>query len=372
MVHIPLTPALAALLTTLLACCSPDVVEQHADHLDKPSYHDYGTLPLGTKKTHDIEIPIPSNEHGDVIVADSFHGNCSCSIGMVMIAGPAGRTRAVYGLPDDQRKVGKGEKVILRLTLDTKDMEPVDVPRTRSVGSIRFQLVSGDDHARYESKYIQFDYGVKTPIKVAPVAHVDFGFLPLCRTFPQTLELSSNLPGETMQLGEISVSHDCITAKLEGEGDKRLLKVKITPTRNLERQIRGGIAMPTGRADYPFLRIGVSGTFVGDIQYMPAETLSFDMFDFRKTKEQFVNLLDHDSTRPSEFVIRSFNDKNGNDISKHFNVEFQPLSGRQIRVNVKYLGTMGGMRMGGELSLAKTEGGPQVARLMVSGYNSAR
>ena len=130
--------------------------------------------------------------------------------------------------------------------------------------------------------------------------------------------------------------------------------------------------MSTGRAEYPHLRILVTGTFVGNIQYMPAETLAYNMFDFRKPKERFVNLIDHDVRRQPEFVVKSFKDTNGNDMSEHFNVEFQPLSGRKIRVIVKYLGTLGGLRMGGELSLAKTEGGPQVARLKVLGYNSNR
>ena len=96
---------------------------------------------------------------------------------------------------------------------ELEDLEPVDVARTRVKGTVGFQLTSQQgQHARYEHRYVDFDYGVRTPIKVSPVAHVKFGYLPICDVHHQTLELTSNLPGERLDLGPVMVTDDCVAA----------------------------------------------------------------------------------------------------------------------------------------------------------------
>ncbi len=334
-------------------------------------YHDYGTLDLGTRESQDLEIPVPKHGKGDVIVEDSFRGNCSCIIGMVMIHRKDGTKTVAYGLPADQRVVGDGDRVVLRLTLDTRNEEATDVSKLESRGFLGFQLNTGE-FARYESVIIRFDYGIRTPIKVSPVAHIDFGELPRSRKYHQVLELSNNIEGQKIVWGAVHASPRSISARLEHDGDKTRLHVTITPHSEPMRHVRGLIAIGTGLDHFTDLQIPVSGTFCGDIQYMPAETLAFDLFDFTKEKVQFVNVVDHDTTRPPGFVLHGIKNSHGNDMSKHFDVSFKPLSGRQTRVIVKYLGTMGGMRMVGELTLAKVQGGKQIARLSISGHNTPK
>jgi hypothetical protein len=234
---------------------------------------------------------------------------------------------------------------------------------------VGFQL-NTDDYARYETVIIRFDFGIRSPIKITPVAHLDFGELPRSRKYHQVLQLSSNIDGQKIVWGAPVASPRSIAAHLEEEDGKTLLYVTITPNLDEFRKVSGLITISTGLEPYADLKIPVTGTFCSDIQYLPAEVIHFDLFDFKKQKERFLNIVDHDTTRPKGFVLHGIRDSHGNDISEHFAVSFQPLSGRKTRVLVKYLGTMGGMRMIGELSLAKSQGAEPIARITLSGHNT--
>ena len=68
-------------------------------------------------------------------------------------------------------------------------------------------------------------------------------------------------------------------------------------------------------------------------------------------------------------MVHDFLDLNGNDISEHFEVRFQPLAGRRLRVVVKYLGTMGGKHLDAWLSLSKKTGAEPIAKIRINGFN---
>ena len=116
----------------------------------------------------------------------------------------------------------------------------------------------------------------------------------------------------------------------------------------------------------------VAGKFIGDIAFSPSWDLSWNIFDFKEQRETFVTLTDHDVRREPGFVVESFRNSNGVDVSRHFEVRFEKRPPRRTRVHIKYLGTMGGKRMLTWLSLAKKPGGKSVAKVQVQGYNSGR
>ena len=165
-----------------------------------------------------------------------------------------------------------------------------------------------------------------------------------------------------------------MSAQLEKTGFGYELKIKVTPYKDSTTapKISGGVSMATGLKTYPHLWIPVTGSFIGDIQFEPSFRIGYDIFPFNETRERFVAITDHDRRRPSGFVVHDFLDLNGNDISEHFEIRFQPLSGRRLRVIVKYLGTMGGKHMDGWLSLSKKAGGSPMAKIRVNGFNKLR
>ncbi|MHC4919432.1 MAG: hypothetical protein ACYTKC_07535, partial [Planctomycetota bacterium] len=72
------------------------------------------------------------------------------------------------------------------------------------------------------------------------------------------------------------------------------------------------------------------------------------------------------------FVVDGIHTNNGVDVSEHFQVRFEDLGNRRTRVRVKYLGTLAGIWLKGELTLAKNAGGPCLVPLTFRGLNTKR
>ena len=101
----------------------------------------------------------------------------------------------------------------------------------------------------------------------------------------------------------------------------------------------------------------------------PRAHLEFDLLDFGQEKELFLMITDHDRSRPAGFVVDGIKNNNGVDVSQHFQVRFEDLGNRRTRIWVNYLGTLKGRWLRGELTLAKNDGGPSVARISFRGHN---
>jgi hypothetical protein len=328
-------------------------------------YHDFGILDLGTQETHSFDIPVPAGER---VAPQSYSGDCSCGIGVVLILRPDGSEKLVYGLPPDQCILTPGDRVRLRLTLDTRYKEPIDVGRTLSHGQVHFAHVHGST-ARPSIQRLSFHYGIRSPVEIRPVAHVDFGKLAASETFRQTLTIRGKLPDQRVELGAPTSSHAGVTVHIEPEGDAYLLHVEVSAAGQERRNVVGEISLPTNLGHCPTLGIKFSGQFIDDIEYQPAPYVGFQMFDFSEEKQEFVNIVDHDVARPPGFVLHSIESPHGDDVGEHFAVSFQLLGDRTTRVYVKYLGTMGGRSMRARLRLAKEAGGEPIAEVSINGFN---
>ena len=366
-----LPPATALMLFSLTTGCR-DAEDRTPER--EGLYHDFGMLDLGTKATFEFKVPIPqTNRKSNLVLNPAFNGDCTCAYGTLVIKTGAVE-RAVLTLPETQRVIHEGDEVFLRLTIDTKDKEPANVARTMSRGRISFSHNTGSITRRSVVPII-FHYGIETPIVVSPVAHLNFGKLPVSGVHTQTLEITSNILGRALTLGEVHASPKSIEAELREEDGRTLLDVKITPTGRSEGAVpvMGLIAIPTGIDYYTDLKIPVSGSFVGDIEFQSSYHMDFGLFDFTEERTRQENITDHNVSRPAGFVTHSIvTTSNEVDISEHFDVKFQTLSGRKTRVIVKYMGTMGGIEMIGWLKLAKSDGTEPVAHLRISGHNTKR
>ncbi|MCA8958851.1 MAG: hypothetical protein KDC87_22425 [Planctomycetes bacterium] len=364
------TRTLSLALVAWIVVCSCTKRQKPALHQALPApHHDFGTLDLGTSATCDMDIPLPS---GGAVIPQAYQGDCGCASGMLMIRRTDGSTEPIYGLSQDERTMQLGEKLVLRLTLDTRKKEALDLPRTVSHGFVGFKVVHGAAW-RFDRQPIQFHYAIHTPIRVMPVSHVEFGELPMSSSpLVRELELSSNDPGRPLSLGTPTSNQDCVEARLVQSDGKTILRIQITP-RTDERtspRVSCAVTIPTGIASYPKLVIPVTGKFIGDIEYEPSYTVSFNLFPFTKAREGFVNLIDHDRRRPAGFSIVSLKSDQGEDLTRHFEVNLSSLSARKTRVTLNYRGTMRGKTMRAWLHLAKQPGGDPVARIRVIGHNS--
>lgn len=338
--------------------------------ISRDLYHDYGTIDLGTQKSHDFLIPIPELDGADWIAApESFAGDCSCAIGTVRIVDAEGNRRVAYGLPPSQRRLREGDKVILTIVLDTRDKEPVDVPRTLSYGRLAFQHMTGQ-YSKSTTRRLAFHYGIRTPIKLSPKAHLKFGEVPLSLATTHRLRLSNNIPGSRYKLGVVSCAEPSIQGTLRKDGDEHILDVKIDPQEPQPRNLRTTLLIGTDIPDLPTLRIPVSGSFVPDVVIQGPSILSWGFHDFGEERTDKLNIVDHNHQRARGFVLHSVVETgSGKDLSEHFELDWTELSGRTMRMHLKYLGTLGGKVLRARLRLAKAKGGPVVCEIPILGRN---
>jgi hypothetical protein len=367
------TVLLGAAVVTVLSACNGRTPAP------PPSlYHDFGIVRHGLAKDHVFEVPLPETK--EEIIPVTFWGDCACAGGTVMIQDAQGRNRLVSSLARPDARVRKGEKVLVSVTLDTSGEEPVSVKRKLAKARVMFESLRSANPQRYPV-WFTFHWGIHAPVKLVPVAKVDFGELAYSNSFSQKIELHGNEPDHELRLGEIVVSDSRVTARvIRGEPPgPYLLKVTFRPDRkHLPGPFRTVVTIRTNipndlqRADFYKIPIEVTGTVTNDIVVIPRSRLEFGQFDFSKAKELFVTIIDHDRSRPAGFVVDGIHTNNGVDVSEHFQVRFEDLGNRRTRVRVKYLGTLAGIWLKGELTLAKNAGGPCLVPLTFRGLNTKR
>ena len=228
---------------------------------------------------------------------------------------------------------------------------------------------------------LEFHWAVHAPVKLLPVAKMDCGQIAYSQSLTQKIDLHDNEPDLQLKLGDITVQDSRITAKLspaEPPGPY-LLELTFRPDRkHLSGPFRSLVTINTNipndpkRGDFYKIPIEVVGTVIENIVVLPRKQLRFQQFDFSQPKELWVIITDHDRSRPAGFVLDGIHSNNGVDLSKHFQVRFEDLGNRQTRVWVKSLGTLKGIWLRGELSLAKNEGEPALVLLGLLGLNINR
>ncbi len=343
-------------------------------------YHDFGVIRHGLAKDFLFEIPLPETTHGEEVIPVTYRGTCPCATGTVMIQDTAGRNRLVSSLAKPDARVQPGEKVLLSLTLDTSPQEPVSTKRDLAHGTVTFESLRSTNPRRYDVP-LTFHWAIHAPVKLVPVAKVKCGEIAYSQSLTQKIWLHDNEPDHELGLGDIVVEDSRVTVKLVSgkPPGPYLLEITFRPDRkHLPGPFRTRVTIKTNipndaeRQDLYKIPLEVVGTVIDDIVVLPGKQLRFDQFDFSQEKELSVLITDHDRSRPAGFVLDGIHSNNGVDLSKHFQIRFEDLGHRQTRVWVKYLGTLRGIWLRGELSLAKNEGEPSAVLLRFLGLNSKR
>jgi hypothetical protein len=331
-------------------------------------HHDFGMIPHGRVVKQRLRIEFPT-DRGPMLPL-GYQGSCSCASTVFVIAGKDGRERFSHGQAQIEHCVLPGEELFLELTLDTSEKEALEQRPLTNAGRVLLTDL-GDRVGRIEIPVV-FTFGIDTPVRVVPFAHVDFGALPRSQKFSVTLELHGNA-GRAVQFGPVEGPDDPRAhGALRREGDLTLLDVSFAPDDRLG-PARCDLRIRTDLPDGYVLRIPVSGAVVDDISFATMDRISFGRFDFRVPKEAFLLLTDHDRRRAPGFVVQRIETRAGTDLAQHFSAALEAVEGddRASRLVVRYLGSYRASRVfRGAVHLAKTEDGPKLAEIEFVGFDS--
>ncbi len=340
--------------------------------------HNFGTLAHGSSAQHDFKIPM-DRRHGDLVPV-LFQVPCACASSKFVIVGEDGSERIATGQPTPQYAVKKGEKLILRVTLDTSQREAHDEAETGISGVMVLQTANPPHRRRNQS--IQFRFGIDSPVDIRPYAHLDIKQIPRSRTFNQTFELHYDDPktefGDVRCIESSSVpglpkTAPDLTARIEQEKDHSLLHIsfKAAPERQLG-AFMIQVKIDTNLSSGYVLRLPVSGTLIGDIQLSPPGVFSYGQHPLDQKKKVFLNITDFDKSHSADFVVSSLVDTHGVDISSHFAVQFEPIptKPRSRRIQLTYLGTLADRSsIRGKLNLSKRRGAPHIQSIDITAFN---
>lgn len=330
--------------------------------------HDFGTIPHGQSREHRFSVPIPAGALG--VYPLGFATSCSCGLWDFLIRSPAGDERPTGpAIADNVRVVRPGEELLLRLRVDTSKREAVDAPPVTFRGGVLLHVDGSEDPVRVP---VTFVYAIDAPIRIAPTAHVDFGALPYCRSFAQTLELTADRTEPPVRIGPVRTSDPRLQAELRHEEGTTMLDVRFTPrATDREQSVVAAVYVDTDLPVYA-LTIPVTGQITGAIVVEPSDHLGFNNIDFAAPAEVFAFVTDHEPTREPGFVALDIRNVNGASIAEHFTVDVSPVEAmpRMSKVVLRYIGGYEGNAFRGILRLAKPGSKEPLVALTFNAVNS--
>lgn len=330
--------------------------------------HDFGTIPHGEKREHRFLVPTPTGRAD--IYPIGFATSCSCGLWDFLIRSPNGDERPTGpAIADNVRTVQPGEELLLRLIIDTSKREAVDAPPVTFRGGVLLHADGDEEPLRVP---VTFVYAIDAPIRVAPAAHVDFGALPFCRSYAQTLELRADRTEPPVRMGPVRTSDPRLSAELRQEEGATLLDVRFAPRPDdREQNVSAAVYVDTDLPDYA-LTIPVTGQITGAIIVEPSSHLGFNKIDFMAPAEVFAFVSDHDPGRDPAFVTLDIRNVNGASLADHFRVDLSPVDNmpRMSRMVLHYLGGFEGNAFRGIVRLAKPGSTEPLVEITFNAVNS--
>lgn len=350
-------PICTLLLLTLSACGPSDPPKQAgagttggpqaaAGKAPQPQAlsHDFGTVPHGETRQHDYvfdlrELHAPDRRYMPL----RAHIDCSCGRTQVLIRDRAGQERVIDGRPDPQNAPGPDDTLLVRLFLETKTKDAVDLPATQSRGFLLLQPVGDRDGSQRISWPFLVQFGIDSPVVLRPFAELDFGRVPNCTSPTIETTLRGDEHHRNVQFGAVTSTSPDLEATLEKAADDYVLRVRCRPSTfgNHGAVVQVATDLPGGYS----VNLGVKWKVVPDLEAAPLDKLSFrGDLSVAQTEQQaasqYLLVVDHDPARPAEFVVRELVDSAGNDATQHFAVKLVPVPGssRQQRMFVRCLG----------------------------------
>lgn len=361
---------LAVAATSLLAACSdaknPSAVQPAGPGpiVLEAVEHDFGIIPHGEAREHEFVFDL--DQLGQPYVPLRVQLDCSCGRADMHMRGGDGSERTVDGSPSPDNLPRAGERLVVRVVIDTLTKEPVDLPKTVSRGHLLLQSSTDQDGTQRVRWPILLRFGIDAPVAVHPFAELDFGRVPISQTGEIVTTLQGDEHHPNVTFGPVATTSKDLEATLEPIDNQGMQHVLLR-TRCRPRELgsfRGIVGVATDLASGYRVNIGAVWKVVPDLEASPGNKLSFraDLSRAQRPDEiagQFVIVSDHDTRRSPEFAVHAIVGDDDRDAASSFAVTLVPIPGqpRQHRMFVRYLGGRPqGFRGRVELSKGGAEG----------------
>ncbi len=317
---------------------------------------DYGTIPHGRAAEHDFVIDVRAL--GQDLTPLGVNADCSCARAKMLFVAADGAEREATGQPLPQFTARPGERLVVRLLVDTihkeaVDLAPVDSRATLVLQSLQDRL--GQDRVLLP---IRFRFGIDSPVRLRPFAALDFGRVPMSSRPTLPLAVTGDVAERPVRFGPARTSDPRLQVELQPTAEGAELRITFVPGADARPgPFQALVTLGTDLADGYEVRVPTAGTLVPDLEATPMGKLSLGMVDVvaGSPTEQFVLVTDHDRRRPPEFTVARLVDQAGTDASSHFAVRLEPVAGdpRSTRLWVRCTGGLQPPGFRGQIVLAK-------------------
>ena len=306
--------------------------------------HDFGIVPHGEQRMHELELDMSLLNEPHVPLR--VHLECSCGKAEILLRKPDGSERGIDGSGYARNLPADDEKVFLRITLDTRKKEAVDLPTTVSRGYVLLQPVDDDTGMARQRWAFVVRFGIDAPVLLRPFAALDFGSVAESMTAETLTTLRGDENHLDMRFLAVKTTDQSITAKLEPDGDSDgnqvVLRAECTPGQRGNHRCL--VLVQTSLKDYT-VALEVSWKVVPDLEATPLDKISITAPLDQEQPEsamarQAVLVIDHNRHRSPEFVVRSIVGGDGREVTSMFATRLTavPTKDRQQRLEIRYLG----------------------------------
>ncbi|MCU0867200.1 MAG: hypothetical protein MUC36_25745 [Planctomycetes bacterium] len=337
-----------ALATLLLVACGEQQPSPTPPPQPRPgatpvllAEHDFGIIPHGETRQHEFELDLARLPA--TYVPLRVHLDCTCGTAELRLRSAEGVDRPVTGTGLTDELPHAGERLVLRVIIDTANKEAIDLAATESKGYVLLQSPEDDTGRERVQWPIRLRFGIDSPVLLRPFASLDFGRVAQSQT-PEVLTLLTGdaaHPGLTF--GPVACDDAALLPTLEASPDGTRVRVRCRP--GAEGSYRATLTIGTDLPSGYRVRLPVTWKVVPDLEAAPMAKVSFRTALGRaqtaaEIQGQFVLISDHDQRRRPEFAVHRIVGDDGRDLAPHFEVTMVQLPDqpRQHRLFVRYLG----------------------------------
>lgn len=302
--------------------------------------HDFGTVPHGETRTHEFDLDL--SKLGDPHVPIRVHLECSCGKAAIRMRKPDGTERSIDGSGYARNLPQDDEKVILRITLDTRKKEAVDLAKTVSRGYVLLQPLDDRTGMARQRWAFVVRFGIDAPVVLSPFAAFDFGAVAESMKGHRMTTLRGDDAHPNVEFLSVSTTDAAIEAVLEKAEDHTVVRATCIPGQRGNH--RALVMIKTNIPDYT-VAMDVVWKVVPDLEASPIDKLTITAAldraqDGSVLAQQSVLITDHNRRRNPEFVLRNIVGVDGRDVTSLFEVKLGPVPNkeRQQRMQVRYLG----------------------------------
>lgn len=295
------------------------------------AHFDFGTIPHGIAVQHDFLVDPAATAGGAVPIAVEL--DCTCARASLVVLAEDGGERTLDPLPLALRSLAPGERLRLRVRIDTARLEAEDTEVEEHVAAIVFAPPESGDGGRNEVR-CSFSFSIDSKMAITPRASVAFGDVPRSRERTEVLQIRSD---DGRPIRAVMVRSDDPRLQPSIVNIDGGIELRATLKQGSGTQLglfAGSIEVVTDRQGQT-VRIPVKARLTSDLT-ASVDTLFFGEFDFdRDRPERTFVVTDHGSGVRSSFAPPRVVAANGSDLTDSFAITLEPLDGAMPRTRVR-------------------------------------